>query len=126
MSDRAIALALRSQKEFDSLQMQVKRVVQLAFGRVPDKVEWNRLKKYVSDMQAYHNENKPAVIKYPTTITRSLVEELTGQPFKYEEILPVFENYQADNKPADVSADTRALADLCLLLFNSNEFMYLY
>ena len=77
-------------------------------------------------MQAYHAQNKPAPIKYPTTITRSLVEELTGQPFEYEEILPVFENYHADKKPADVSADTRALADLCLLLFNSNEFMYLY
>jgi hypothetical protein len=25
-----------------------------------------------------------------------------------------------------VSANTRALADLCLLLFNSNEFIYVY
>jgi len=126
MSDRAIALALRAQKEFDNLHLQVKRVVQLAFGRVPDKVEWERLKQYVTEMQAYHAQNKPVPIKYPTTITRSLVEELTGQPFEYEEILPVFENYHADKKPADVSVNTRALADLCLLLFNSNEFMYVY
>ena len=63
---------------------------------------------------------------YPTSITRSLVEELTGQPFEYEEILPVFENYVADKRSEDVSVNTRALADLCLLLFNSNEFIYIY
>ena len=54
------------------------------------------------------------------------MEELTGQPFEYEEILPVFENYQPDKKPADVDPDTRALADLCLLLFNANEYLYVY
>ena len=38
----------------------------------------------------------------------------------------MFENYVADVKPAEVGAETRALADLCLLLFNTNEFMYVY
>ena len=126
MSDRAIALALRAEKEFDTLHLQVKRAVQLAYGRVPDKVELERLKQYVTKMRAYHATHEPAAVEYPTAITRSLVEELTGQPFEYEEILPVFEDYVRDRKPADVSARTRALADLCLLLFNSNEFMYIY
>ena len=85
-----------------------------------------RLKQYVTKMRAYHANHEPSAVEYPTAITRSLVEELTGQPFEYEEILPVFEDYIRDRKPADVSARTRALADLCLLLFNSNEFMYIY
>ena len=106
--------------------MQVKRAVQLAFGRVPDKVEWESLKRYVLKMRAYHVKYQPEPVKYPTRITRSLVEELTGQSFEYEEILPIFDNYVPDKKPADVSANTRALADLCLLLFNSNEFIYVY
>ena len=126
MSDRAIALALRAEKEFDTLHLQVKRAVQLAYGRVWDKVEWERFKQYVTKMRAYHAKHEPPAVVYPTAITRSLVEELTGQPFEYEEILPVFEDYIRDRKPADVSANTRALADLCLLLFNSNEFMYVY
>ena len=126
MSDRAIALALRAEKEFDTLHLQVKRAVQLAYGRVPDKVEWERLKQHVTKMRAYHAKHEPSAVEYPTAITRSLVEELTGQPFEYKEILPVFEDYVRDRKPADVSARTRALADLCLLLFNSNEFMYIY
>ena len=93
---------------------------------MPDKVEWERLKQYVLKMRAYHARHKPEPVKYPRSITRSLVEELTGQPFEYEEILPVYENYVRDKKPADVSSNTRALADLCLLLFNSNEFVYVY
>ena len=38
----------------------------------------------------------------------------------------MFENYVPDKQAADVGPNTRAMADLCLLLFNSNEFMYLY
>ena len=126
MSDRAIALALRVEKEKDTPHLQVKRAVQLAFGRVPDKTEWERLEQYVFKMRAYHVKYQPEPVKYPTRITRALVEELTGQPFEYEEILPAFKNYVSDKKPSDVNSNTRALADLCLLLFNSNEFIYVY
>ncbi|MCP5550872.1 MAG: hypothetical protein H7A53_08280 [Akkermansiaceae bacterium] len=35
------------------------------------------------------------------------------------------EDYTPDTKASDVSPETRALADVCLLLFNSNEFVYL-
>lgn len=126
MNDRAIALALRAEEEFEGLHLQVKRVVQLAFGRVPEKKEWDRLEKYVEKMRGYHLKHKPQKPAYPTTITRSLVEEATGLPFEYEEILPAFENYHADKKAHEVSARTRALADLCLVLFNANEFMYVY
>ena len=80
MSDRAIALAIRAEKEFDTLHLQVKRAVQLAYGRVPDKVSGTRLKQYVTKMRAYHAKHEPSAVEYPTSITRSLVEELTGQP----------------------------------------------
>jgi hypothetical protein len=77
-------------------------------------------------MTSYHQSHKPESKVYPTTITRSLVEENTGESFEYEEILPTFKNYKADKKAHEVNHSTRALADLCLVLFNSNEFMYVY
>jgi len=107
------------------LSEQIRRAIQLAYGRVPDKVESERLEKYVYKMRAYHAEQEPAQVKNPTSITRSLVEELTGQPFEYEEILPAFEDYHADKKAHEVGPQTRALADLCLVLFNANEFLFL-
>jgi len=126
MTDRSIALAIRIEREFDTLHLQVKRAVQLAFGRVPSKAEWERLKNYTLKMQGYHSKHHPLKVAYPKSIVRSLVEEFTGQTFQYKEILPVFDNYVPDKRPFDVPPKTRALADLCLLLFNSNEFIYVY
>jgi len=126
INDRSIALALRIEKEFPDLHSQIKRAVQLVYGRVPSAKEWDRLKKYVQKMTTYHHSSEPLAIEYPSSITRSLVEENTGETFEYQEILPVFEDYQQDRKADEVSAKTRALSDLCLVLFNSNEFMYVY
>ena len=126
MTDRSLAFAQRLKKETPSIKAQVKRAFQLTLGRQPDTDEQERLVAYVKRMQSYHAETKPDPVKYPSKITRSLVEEFSGKPFEYEEILPSFASYQSDTKPADASPETRALADMCLLLLNSNEFVYLY
>ena len=126
INDRSIAFATRVEKEFDTLKMRVKRIVQLALGRVPVPQEWNHLEKYVEKMIKYHESHDPKKNTYPTSIRRSLVEEATGMPFEYEEILPVFKDYKSDTKADQVNPQTRALADLCLVLFNSNEFIYVY
>jgi len=127
MTDRSIAFAIRVQKEhMDDLAAQVRRAVQLAYGRVPTRDEQEGLEGYLNEMQAYHQKHEPNPIKYPTQVTRSLVEELTGEPFEFIEKLNVYNDYVPDAKPWSVNAETRALADVCLLLFNSNEFMYIY
>ena len=53
-------------------------------------------------------------------------EEFSGKPFEYTEKLFAYEDYTPDAKPDTVSPETRALADTCLLLLNTNEFMFLY
>lgn len=126
MNDRAIAFALRLEEEADSLDGQVERAFELAVGRSPAKEVRDRLIAYVQRMREYHSGVAPSAPTYPTKITRSLVEEFSGKPFEYEELLPVFENYVRDKKSSDVDAETRALADMCLMLFNTNEFIYVY
>lgn len=139
VTDRSIAFASRLEveggrwkaeggraKEEGEVAFQIQRAFALALGREPTAEERSRMVAYVTDMQDYHQGVKVNSVTYPTAITRSLVEELSGQPFEYTEILPVFERYEADKKAADVPAETRALADFCLLLFNSNEFMFLH
>ena len=126
MNDRSIALAVRLQKDASGTDAQIKRAFQLVFGRQPTAVELSRTADFVDRMRDHHRSHQPEPVVYPTEITRSLVEEFSGQPFEYQEILPVFENYKSDKKASDVDAETRALADLCLMLFNSNEFIYVY
>ena len=124
MTDRSIAFALTLHQEASDPGGQIRRAFKVVFGRDATDIEVKRLSSYLRDMVAYHRQTPAQPVNYPTEITRSLVEEFSGQVFEYQEILPVFENYVPDKKPADVSPETRALADLCLLLLNSNEFMY--
>ena len=125
-SDRSIALAIRVQKDAEKLGGQIGKAFRLTLGRKPTADERKRMVAYVKKMTAYHKSHEPKPVTYPTKITRSLVEEFTGKAFEYEEWLPIFEDYVPDAKPSTVSAETRAMADMCLLLFNTNEFMYVY
>ncbi len=126
MTKRSIAFALRLEREETRLAGRIQRAYQLAFSRAPEAGMSAKSAEYVTAMEAHHRAISPRAVPYPTRITRSLVEELTGAPFEYEEWLPVYENYQPDTQPWEVGPSTRALADFCLLLFNSNEFAYVY
>ena len=126
VTDRSIAFADRLIREEKSFSKRVSRAFELALSRSPTKQEQMRMLDYLENMRDYHKEHEPVPVTYPTKITRSLVEEFSGKPFEYEEILPAFEGYVPDKKAADVDADTRALADLCLVLFNTNEFVHVY
>lgn len=127
MTDRSIAIALRLVRDGAS---QNDEVVSMAFerilGRQPTDDEQASLSDYLSEMREYHRANPPEEVEYPTSVTRSLVEEFTGEPFEFVELLNVYNDYVPDAKPWTVSAETRAIADVCLLLLNTNEFMYVY
>ena len=127
MTDRSIAFALRIQQERPNDAAEwIRRAVQIAFGREPEPNEQSSLGNYLQQMQAYHHDHQPEPVENPTQVVRSLVEEFTGEPFEFIEKLNVYEDYVPDAKPWTVDADTRALADVCLLLLNSNEFLYVY
>ena len=125
-TDRSIAFALRLEREAAALPARIARAFLLAYLREPDAGELRAMLDYVREMQAHHRAREPEPVPYPTRVKRSLVEEFSGKPFDYEEWLPVFEDYRPDVKAWRVGPGTRALADLCLLLFNSNEFVYVY
>ena len=85
---------------------------------------FQQLLKFLRDTVENHERELTARAEYPTEITRSLVEEFSGLPFEYREILPKFMNYEADLKIEDLSVEGRGLADICLLLMNTNEFLF--
>ncbi len=136
MTDRSIAFAQRLLKERDSRSSEesseesdshlIRRAIQVAFSRPPTTEEHTAMLDYLAEMRTYHQSHKPQAIEYPTQVIRSLVEEFTGEPFEFIEKLNVYEDYVPDDKPWTVDAETRALADVCLLLLNSNEFLFVY
>jgi hypothetical protein len=54
-----------------------------------------------------------------------MIAEETGVLFRWRENLAL-EGYVPNLKPWDVAAETRALAELCLVLLNSSELLYVY
>lgn len=75
-------------------------------------------------IEAMIEEAAPATEKPPLEILREAVEENTGDRFTYTETLYSNAEFVPDLQPGDVDRHTRALADVCLAIFNSNEFAY--
>ncbi len=123
---RAIAFALRLEREADTPAARIDLGHRLAFGKPASPTMLQTLLNHYREMVQYHRRQQPEPTTYPTRVTRSLVEEFSGEAFEYEELLDIYEDYVPDPDPADVSPETRALADICLLLFNSNRFIYVY
>lgn len=125
-TSRSLSFAMRLEREAGDLPNRIERAYHLAYGRAPAAEMVDRLSDFVRSMARRRRDRAVERPSYPTRITRSLVEEFTGEPFEYEEWLPVYEDYVPDPQAWELQPETLALADLCLLLFNSNEFAYVY
>ncbi len=124
--DRALAMAKRIEGEAKSQDERIIQAFRLALGRTPTPTEHAAAAAHLQRMTEYHKQHKPVKVDPPRKVTRTMVEEMTGLNFSWEEQLDVYQNYVQDAKPWDVGPQTRALADLCLVLFNGNEFVYVY
>jgi hypothetical protein len=122
--DRALALAAAAEKQAGDLNGRVQQVFRRCYGRAPTADEAERCRAHIEKMTAYHRDHPPTPVALPTRVHRKMVEEMTGEEFEWEEELEGMKNYRRDLKPWNVGPSTRALADLCLVLLNSNEFLY--
>lgn len=77
-------------------------------------------------MTEHHRKHPPVVVLPPTVVELEIAEELTGKIEKTRFELEKMRRFQPDVKPWDVGPETRALAELCLVLFNGSEFLYVY
>ncbi len=124
--DRAVAFALKVESLSDSRDEAIDTAFRLAFNRSPRSDERKRCLAHLSNMKQRHDRISIPKPEYPVEVVREAVEENTGEKFSFTERLEVFQDFKPDTKMADISPSTRALAELCLVLFNSNEFAYIY
>ena len=124
--DRSIAMAQRVEREAETIEQRVSRAFQLALGRAASGEEQAKMSAHVRKMTAYHERHPPEPVSPPREIDRTVVEEMSGLALNYREPLDAYDDYIPHVKPWDVEPETRALADLCLALFNANEFIYVY
>jgi hypothetical protein len=123
---RALALANRAVKEGRGDAQVLRRCFVLAFSRQPTPDELQSCLAHWRDIEALLGGAKPASPKPPLEVWRDAIEENTGEKFSFSEKLHAYADFVSDLQPGNVPAHTRALADVCLALLNSNEFAYVY
>ena len=119
-------MAHRILKEAKSDEDAIKRAFELAVGRLPDREELKAARVHWKECLTDHRESEPQIREYPTEVVRRANEENTGEEFTFTETLFEYQDYQHDLQPHQVDARTRAFAELCLVLLNTNEFIYVY
>jgi mono/diheme cytochrome c family protein len=125
--NRALALAHRAVEETGTdSEAIITRIFELTLNRQPTRDELTTCLAHWDDIAAMIAHDIPAKWEPPLQVTREAVEENTGESFTFEETLHAYANYVPDLQPADVPLRTRALADICLALFNTAEFSYVY
>ena len=124
--DRALAMAAHLVTECKSNKEAIRMAFELALNRVPSDDELRACIEHWSEMTTRHEKLHFEPVQYPTEVRREAVEEMSGETFSFVESLDVYKDLEPDLQAADVDANTRGLAEVCLVLFNSNEFAYVY
>jgi hypothetical protein len=126
MGLRSLAFADRCLRESSSDPEAIHRCYQLAYGREPSDRETQRMLDAWQQIEQGLPETAEPWEPWPQIVEREAVEENTGDAFRFTETLHEIAEFVPDLQPADVDRHTRALADLCLAILNSNEFLYVY
>ena len=121
---RALAMAALVRRSADDVDGQITQAFRRVYGREPTDEELRKSSAHFGKMLKHHRQHAPVDVPLPRNVARSMVEEMTGEEVRWEEELDGLKDYQRDLSPADVDPETRALAEICLVLLNSNEFLY--
>ena len=121
--DRAIAMAKTLLDSEDLDNKEIAEAFRRCLGRTPTEKEATICEAHWKEMTERHRNLKFVRKASPRSVTRSAIDELTGETFEFTEKLEVYDTYKPDLKPWDVDVRTRGLAEVCLVLFNSNEFL---
>ena len=123
--DMALIMAHRVESEANSPAQRIARAFELAYGRLPADDELALALDHYAKMRAHHAARPAKPRGEDPTIVATITSELTGE--KYQFAQPRLKvDYEHNPHPSEAAPETRALADIALALFNSNEFVYVY
>jgi hypothetical protein len=124
--DRAVALAWAALDHGADDAAALKTVWRRAYGRLPNDAEIQTARKHWQAMTARHEKLALSRPTYPSHVEREAVEENTGTKFRFDEPLDAYADFVPDRALADLDPRGRGLAEVCLVILNSNEFVYVY
>ena len=123
--ERALAFAARLLKETKSEGATVMRAFELSLGRSARADELTFCLAHWKTATEEETDKTYQPKKFPIGLKRTVMAEKTGEPYDFWEFMPAYQNYVPDLQRSDLDARTRGLAQVCLVIFNLNEFAYL-
>lgn len=123
---RALGLAHRVTQETHDSAEAIRRIYTRLFGRMASDEEIARCLSHWEHIESLLPAEADSSQLPKREVVREAVEENTGEKFTFIETLFAMDDFVPDTQANDVSRRTRALADVCLVLMNSNEFIYIY
>lgn len=123
---RSLVLADQITRENYNPANQIVAAYRRVLKRRPLASELNTSTTYLAEMKQYHDRHESTPFRLPAWVDREMHEEMTGLAFSFEEYLDIHDDYVYDLDEGNVSATNRAVADLIAVLFNTNEFLYVY
>lgn len=132
---RSLALANRVLKEFkpegktpsDVERKQIiHRLFKMVLMRQPSEFEVAQCVMHWNNTARMSKDSKVHLERPPVRVLREAIEENTGERFSFTETIYANADFVPDLLPEDCDEETRSLAEVCLVLFNSNEFIFVY
>jgi len=120
---RALALAVDVLKKTESQAEAIRAIFQRTLSRSPTPMELSACIKHWADLLPLVT-TLPQANELPREVKREAVEENTGEKFTFIERLYAYDDFVPDLRLEETTAEARAIADVCLVLFNTNEFVY--
>ena len=124
VQDRALAFAHRLLESKADDTRTIRIAFESALGRVPTESETKACLAHWSAATKEESSKKYEPKKIESEVVRTVMAEKTGEPYDFVEIMPAYTKYVPDLQPHQVDARTRGLAQVCLVIFNLNEFAY--
>jgi Protein of unknown function (DUF1553) len=124
-ADVSLAFAKRLETMTKDRARQIELAFQLAFQRAPTPREKRQALTHLAAMTAHHRVHRPAPLAPRMPAIAAVNSEYNGATFRFTEDQD-WSRYEYNLSPGQVSTETRALAELCLVLLNANEFVYVY
>ncbi|NNC90399.1 MAG: DUF1553 domain-containing protein [Akkermansiaceae bacterium] len=125
VQERTIAFAARLLEETGGGEAAVKRAFELAVGRPAAPGELAACLAHWKAATREETGKRYEPREYPDGLKRTVMAEKTGEPYDFWEHMPAYGPYVPDLQRSDADARTRGLAQVCLVIFNLNEFAYL-
>ncbi|MFH5802633.1 PSD1 and planctomycete cytochrome C domain-containing protein [Alienimonas sp. DA493] len=124
--ERSLALAAKIAEQADDPAERVRRAFRAVLGRDATAAEQAAALAFLTEETAEQRALRIEPVPLPTEVTMQNVKEQTGEVVEQTFELRSLKDYEEDLKPWQVGPEVRALGGLCLVLFNSSEFLHVY